>query len=131
MHIQIIVKRVEKKKKRKTQQHRLGTNVWALGFNAGLLARSQFASGKSCDWPTRSMFSVVLLGPRANAASHAALPMVTIKISPCTNVTLTLGWITLFMGDMGEGDLHRDDEVTVKQRNSNLVMGPTGGPAPR
>jgi hypothetical protein len=52
---------------------------------------------------------MVFLRPRANAelvpkfhvalhASHAALPTVTIKISPCTNVTLTLGWITLFMG---------------------------------
>jgi hypothetical protein len=52
------------------------------------------------------------LGPRANAelvpkfhvalhASHAALRMVTLKISPCTDVTLPLGWITLFMGDMG------------------------------
>jgi hypothetical protein len=50
-------------------------------------------------------------------ASHAALPMVTLKISPCTNVTLTLGWISLFMGDMGEGALHREDEVTVKQGN--------------
>jgi hypothetical protein len=49
--------------------------------------------------------------------SHAALPMATLNISPCTNVTLTLGCITLFMGDMGEGDLHREDEVTVKQRN--------------
>jgi hypothetical protein len=64
-------------------------------------------------------------------ASHAALPKVTLTISPCTNVTLTLGWITLFMGDMGEGALHREDEVTVKQRNYNLIMGPTGGPAPR
>jgi hypothetical protein len=43
--------------------------------------------------------------------------MVTLKISPCTNMTLTLGWITLFMGDMGEGALHQEDEVTVKQRN--------------
>jgi hypothetical protein len=45
--------------------------------------------------------------------------MVTLKISPCTNVTLTLtlGRITLFMGDMGEGALRRDDEATVKQRN--------------
>jgi hypothetical protein len=69
---------------------------------------------------------VVFLGPRANAelvhkfhvalhASHAALPMITLKISPCTNVTL--GWITVFMGDMGEEALHREDEVTVKQRN--------------
>jgi hypothetical protein len=59
-------------------------------FSAGLLARSQFASGRSCDRPTRSRFSVVFLDPRANAelapkfqvalhASHAALPMVTSK----------------------------------------------------
>jgi hypothetical protein len=41
--------------------------------------------------------------------------MVALKFSPRTNVTL--GWITLFMGDMGEGALHREDEVTVKQRN--------------
>jgi hypothetical protein len=33
------------------------------------------------------------------------------------DVALTLGWITLFKGDMGEGALHREDEVTVKQRN--------------
>jgi hypothetical protein len=54
----------------------------------------------SCDRPTRSRFSVYFLGPRANAelvpkfhvalhASHAALPMVTLKTSPYTNVTLT------------------------------------------
>jgi hypothetical protein len=35
-------------------------------------------------------------------ASHAALPMVTLTISLYTNVTLTSGWITLFVGDMGE-----------------------------
>jgi hypothetical protein len=29
-----------------------------------------------------------------------------------------LGWITLFMGDMGESALEqREEEVTVKQRN--------------
>jgi hypothetical protein len=60
----------------------IGTHVRAL------LARSQFASGRSYDGPTRSRFSMVFLGPRANAelvpkfqvplhASHAALPMVT------------------------------------------------------
>jgi hypothetical protein len=92
--------KIMKKQKRKTQQHRLKTNVRVRGFNAGLLARSQFASGRSCDRPTRSSFSVVFLGPRAIAemgpkfhvaqhASHAALAMVTLKISPCTNVTLT------------------------------------------
>jgi hypothetical protein len=62
---------------------------------------------------------VVFLGSRANAelvpkfhialqASHAAIPTVTLKISPCTDVTLTLGWITLFMEDMGEGALHEE-----------------------
>jgi hypothetical protein len=58
-------------------------------------------------------------------ASHTALPMVALEISPCTNVTLTLGWITLSMGDMGEGALHREDEVTVKQRNGTKTNWPT------
>jgi hypothetical protein len=96
--ITIIVKKLIKKRKRKKENNktkqkknttsRIGTNVRAHGFNAGLLARSQFASGRSCDWPTRSRFSVVFLDPRANAelaakfhvalhASHAALPIVT------------------------------------------------------
>jgi hypothetical protein len=59
-------------------------------FNVGLLARSVFASGRTCDRPTRSRFSVVFLRPIANAelvrkfhvalhASHAALTMVTSK----------------------------------------------------
>jgi hypothetical protein len=91
------IKKKTKQKKNTTAQ--IGTNVRARGFNAGLLARSQFASGKSCDRSTRSRFSVVFLGLRANAelvlkfhvalhASHAALPMLTLKISPYTNVTL-------------------------------------------
>jgi hypothetical protein len=61
---------------------------------------SQFASGRSWDRPTRWRFSVAFLGPRANAelvpkfhvalhASHAALPMVTLTMAPCTNLTLT------------------------------------------
>jgi hypothetical protein len=98
-----------------------------------VLTRSQFASGRSCDLPTRSRFFVVFLGPRANAelvpkfhvtlqASHAALPMVTLKISPCTNVTLTLGWITLFMRDMCEGALHREDEVTETKKLPGTKM---------
>jgi hypothetical protein len=76
-------------KKETTAQ--IGTNVRARVLNAGLLARSQFASGRSCDRPTRSRFSVGFFGPRANAelvpkfhvafyASHAALPMVTLQI---------------------------------------------------
>jgi hypothetical protein len=66
---------------------------------------------------------VVFLGPRANTglaprfhvalhASHVALQLVTLKISPCTDVTLTL-----VLGDMCEGALHRKDEVAVRQRN--------------
>jgi hypothetical protein len=37
----------KEKQKRKTQQHRLVTNVRVPGFKAGLLARSQFAFGRS------------------------------------------------------------------------------------
>jgi hypothetical protein len=73
----------------------IGINFSARVFNAGLTARNQFASERSCDRPPRS-FSMVFLGPRANAelvpkfhvslqASHAALPMVTLKISPKCN----------------------------------------------
>jgi hypothetical protein len=42
-----------KKQKRKTQEHRVGTNVTVRGLNA----RSQFAFGRSCDRPTRSRFT--------------------------------------------------------------------------
>jgi hypothetical protein len=94
---------LEKRKKEKGGKKttaEIGTNVSARGFNAGLLLRSQFASGRSCDRTTRSRFSAVFLAPRANAkfvpkfhvalhASHAALPMVTVKISPYNNVTST------------------------------------------
>jgi hypothetical protein len=144
MHIRIIIrnnfwgKRKGKKGKEtenKTQQHRSGTNVSVLGFNAGLLARSQFASERSCDRTTRSRFSVGFLGPRAIAelvpkfhvalhASHAALPMVTLKISPCTNVTLTFNFDFDFRldhpvhGGYGRGcPTPRRQKVTVKQRN--------------
>jgi hypothetical protein len=68
------------------QQHRQELMFGFAYLNAGLLARSHFASGGSCDRPTRSRFCVVFLDPRANAelipkfhialfASHAALPM--------------------------------------------------------
>jgi hypothetical protein len=94
-----LLKKKERKQKKNTTAQ-IGTNVWARGFNAGLLARSQCASGRYCDRPTRPRFSMVFLGPRANAelvskfhialhASHAVLPMVTLKLSPYTNVTLT------------------------------------------
>jgi hypothetical protein len=72
-----------------------GTDAKVRVFSAGLLARSQFASGRSCDRPARSRFSEVFLDPRANAelvpkfhvalyASHAALPMVTSKFLALT-----------------------------------------------
>jgi hypothetical protein len=87
-------KEARKRKDRKKQQHRLGTNVRVRGFKERLLVRSQFAPGSSCDRPTLSRFSVVLLGPRVNAelvlhASHSAIPMGTLKISTYTKVTLT------------------------------------------
>jgi hypothetical protein len=51
----------------------IGTNVRDRVFNAGLLASSQFASGRSCDRATRSRFSAVFL------ASHAALEILTFQ----------------------------------------------------
>jgi hypothetical protein len=76
------------KKKEKEKKSQIGISVGARVFNAGLLARSQCASGGSCDRPARARFSAVFLGLGANAelvprfrvalhASHAALPMIT------------------------------------------------------
>jgi hypothetical protein len=107
------IKNQEKTHKRKIQQQRVGTNVRVRGLNAGLLVRSQFASGRSCDWPTRSRFSVAFLVPRANAelvpqihialyASHAALPMVTLTTSHCTNVTCKYGDLVLQVGGVSD-----------------------------
>jgi hypothetical protein len=69
IHIQMFVKAtyVFKEKEKRKEKHQIGTNVRARVFNAGLLPRSQFASGLSCNWPTQSRFSVVFLSPRANA----------------------------------------------------------------
>jgi hypothetical protein len=66
----------------------IGTNVRARVCNVGLLVRSKFASGKFCDRPARSSFSVVFLGPRANAeflpkfhvALHAAYAALDCKL---------------------------------------------------
>jgi hypothetical protein len=121
-----------KKKQKKNTTAQIGTNGV---FNAGLLARSQFASGRSSDRPTRSKFSVVFLGPTANAelvpkfhialhASHAALPMVTLQIAPYTNVTLTFDFDFDFWLDQpvhercGRGSTTpRRKKVTVEQKN--------------
>jgi hypothetical protein len=98
---------------RKIQLQRLGTNFWVRGINAGLLARSQFASGRSCDRPVQSRLSVVFLGPRANAesvpkfhialhASHVALLMVALEISHCTKVTSKYGDLALQVGGVSD-----------------------------
>jgi hypothetical protein len=87
-----------KKDARDSRDGQIGSNVRVRVFNAVLLARSKSASGRSCDRPTRSRFSVVFLDPRANAhlvhklqaalhASHAALPLVTSKFRP--NIALS------------------------------------------
>jgi hypothetical protein len=115
-------KRKEKRREKRRATGQVGTNVRARVFNAGLLARNHFASGRSCDRPTRSRFSVVFIGLRANAelvpkfhvalhAPHAALTTLTLKVSPYTNVTLTFDFLLdhLFMGDMGEGFLHEEE----------------------
>jgi hypothetical protein len=89
MHMKTSVKQTVNVFYNKTASQ-IGTNVRARVFNAGLLISSQFASGRSCDRPTRSRFSMVFLGPRANAeliakfhvalhASQAALQILTFQ----------------------------------------------------
>jgi hypothetical protein len=74
---------------------------------------------------------MVFLGPRTNAelvpkfhialhASHAALLMITLTISLYTNVTLTLGWPTLSMGDMGEGALHENERSNCQTKKIKI-----------
>jgi hypothetical protein len=134
MHITIIAKKYLLKKEKQTKQKKnttaqMGTSVRAHAFGAELLA----ASGRSCNQPTRSRVSVVSLGPRANAelvpkfhvplhASHAALPIVTLKMLPYTNITLTFDfdWITLFMGHMGEGALHREERKKLSNKEIKI-----------
>jgi hypothetical protein len=60
-------KKIKKNKTREKTTAQTGNNVRTCGFNARLLARRQFASGRSCNRPTRLRSSVVFLGPRANA----------------------------------------------------------------
>jgi hypothetical protein len=55
MHITIIVNNnllVKNEKEKKNTTAQIGNNVRDRGFNAGLLARIQFACGRSCDRPT-------------------------------------------------------------------------------
>jgi hypothetical protein len=141
MHIKIIVKKTTcggKKERKATAQ--IGTNVRARVFNTGLLTRSQFASGRSCDRPTRSRFSVVFLSsfvvflpwfsqskcwvgtkiPRCTAWFSCSPPNGNIKkFRPkLTRLwLLTLGWTTLFMGDMGEGALHEERKSLSNKEN--------------
>jgi hypothetical protein len=52
-------KKIKRNKKKEEEEAQIGTGVRACVFNARLLARSQLASGRSCDRSTRSRFSVV------------------------------------------------------------------------
>jgi hypothetical protein len=60
------------------------TNVRVRVFNAGLLARSQFASGKSCDLATLLSFSVVFFDPRAFPSSTKHLKPESTPQEPLT-----------------------------------------------
>jgi hypothetical protein len=51
----------------------IGTNVRVRVFNAGLLARIPFESGRPCDWQIRLRFSVIFLGHRASAELQCML----------------------------------------------------------
>jgi hypothetical protein len=44
--------------------------------------------------------------------------MGALNISPYTKVALTSGWITLFMGDMGEGALHREERKKLSKKEN-------------
>lgn len=66
------------------------TSEWkgnAPAGNYGLLARCQYASGRSCDWPTRSSSPAVALGPTANgelaAGTRIRRPTASFWCNPC------------------------------------------------
>jgi hypothetical protein len=50
--------------------------------------------------------------------------MVTLKVSLYTNVTL--GWTTLFMGDMGEGTLHEEESRCQTEKIKIRSWAPQG-----
>jgi hypothetical protein len=83
----------KKKKQRKKKKAQIGTNAGAGVVKAVRLVRSQFASGRTYDRPTRSSISVIFLGAKAHSdlvlkfhvivhGSCAALPMETLNILP-------------------------------------------------
>jgi hypothetical protein len=76
----------------------IGTNIKVHVFNAGLLARSQFVSGRSCDRPTRSRFSMVFFTPGANAELVHRIPPCTAYFTctpPTGNWTRVSEWVIL------------------------------------
>jgi hypothetical protein len=100
MHIKVFMKRSFKCFFNEAKAQ-IGTNVRAHVFNGGMLARSQFVSGRSYERQTLSRFSVVFLGPRSNTelvpksnislhTSHAAFQMVTLKFR--LNVPLPISY---------------------------------------
>jgi hypothetical protein len=89
-------------------------------WSANFFAAFAYSGARFLQWPHQGA-SVTYISNYYNkqAISKIHSPEETQNIchNHYINVTLALGWITLFMGDMGEGALHREDEVTVKQRN--------------
>jgi hypothetical protein len=87
----------------------IGTNVRVRIFNDELLVRRQFASGRSCDRPTRSRFFVFFFGSRANVEFvtefstalhglhdlHVTFPIVRLKFH--SNVALPVLHHTTFV----------------------------------
>jgi hypothetical protein len=94
-HIKTFVKKKAtwgktRKRKKKKATAQIGSNVRVRIFNAGLLARSQFASGRSCDRPTRPRFSVVPEQTNAELVPkfHAALLSCSLPNGNFTNLAL-------------------------------------------
>jgi hypothetical protein len=103
-HIKIIVKKQleEKKKRRATAQ--IGTNVMAPVFHFSLHPEGPATGQFDQSFPWFSLVPEQILSWYPNSILHCML-----RMQPYTNVTLTLGWTTLFMGDMGEGALHEQE----------------------
>lgn len=62
--------------KKTPNKHKLP--LWFLYLKAGLLARTLYAPGRSCDQLPRSKFSLFFLGPRANAELIPRIHMTTL-----------------------------------------------------
>ena len=63
-------------------------DYWVMYLNSGLLARSHYASRRSCDRPNWWVLSVCTLGPRANSEVvrkfHISLPLIDLPVQTST-----------------------------------------------